>query len=242
MASKIDYFTPNHQETPIAVQSQVADGASHNGPGLFWLGGFKSSMDGSKATALASWASNKGLGCTRFDYSGHGASGGEFVSGTISTWLAESIAVFERYAHGPQIIIGSSMGGWLAMLLYRHLQAQSQSQLAHGLVLIAPAADMSEELMWKRFSPEVRRAIEEAGLTMGRDISVITHDDELSYLQNGQDVPIFTATRSSVRQAGTLLAEMIIQKINTPENTIAEHMLEAELVVGRSTGPAPNRT
>ncbi len=164
MSSKIDYFAPNDQDARIAVQSQVADGARHNEPGLFWLGGFKSSMDGSKATALAAWASESGLDCTRFDYSGHGASGGEFEGGTISTWLAESIAVFERYTSGPQIIIGSSMGGWLAMLLYRHLQARSQTQLAHALVLIAPAADMSEELMWKRFSPEVRRTIEETGV------------------------------------------------------------------------------
>ena len=147
MSSKIDYFAPNHQETRIAVQSLVADDASHNGPGLFWLGGFKSSMDGTKATALAKWAGERGLGCTRFDYSGHGASDGEFAGGTISRWLAESIAVFERYAKGPQILIGSSMGGWLAMLLYRHLQATGQAHLARALILIAPAADMTEELM-----------------------------------------------------------------------------------------------
>lgn len=87
----------------------------------------------------------------------------------------------------------------------------------------------------------VRRAIEEAGLVMGRDVSVITHDDDLSYLRNGQDVPIFTATRSSVRDAGTVVAEMLIARIETPDRAPRHRMLEAELVVGRSTGPAPER-
>lgn len=85
----------------------------------------------------------------------------------------------------------------------------------------------------------VRRAIEEAGLKMGKDISVITHDDDLSYLKNGQDVPIFTATRSSVRNAGRILAQMLIDRISDPLVPAQNALLEAELVVGRSTGPAP---
>ena len=83
----------------------------------------------------------------------------------------------------------------------------------------------------------VRRAIEEAGLKMGKDISVITHDDDLSYLKNGQDVPIFTATRSSVRKAGRILAQMLIDRISDPLVPAQNALLEAELVVGRSTGP-----
>ena len=83
----------------------------------------------------------------------------------------------------------------------------------------------------------IRRAIHEEGLEMGRDISVITHDDELSYLKNGQDIPIFTATRSSVRQAGQITAEMLITLIESPDKTPRNRLLEAELVVGRSTGP-----
>jgi LacI family transcriptional regulator len=85
----------------------------------------------------------------------------------------------------------------------------------------------------------VRRALEEAGMQMGRDISVIAHDDDLSYLKNGQDVPIFTATRSSVRDAGEMAAEMLIQRIKSPAAPVQTRLLEAELVVGRSTGPAP---
>ena len=87
----------------------------------------------------------------------------------------------------------------------------------------------------------VRRALNEAGLEMGKDISVIAHDDDLSYLKNGQDVPIFTATRSSVRQAGEMAAEMLIDRIKSPTSPVKTRLLEAELVVGGSTGPAPNR-
>ncbi len=85
----------------------------------------------------------------------------------------------------------------------------------------------------------VRRAIEGAGLTMGRDVSVIIHDDDLSYLPNGDDVPIFTATRSSVREAGRLVAEMLIDLVNDPTSTPRERLLEADLIIGQSTGPAP---
>src|SRR3954462_6234732 len=81
-------------------------------PGLFWLGGFKSDMVGTKAVALDAWAAERGRSCVRFDYSGHGESGGEFVDGTIGKWLEESVSVFKRFCSGPHIVIGSSMGGW----------------------------------------------------------------------------------------------------------------------------------
>ena len=134
------------------------------GPALLWLGGFKSEMTGIKASALDRWAQEVGRGIVRFDYSGHGESGGDFAAGTISRWLEESIAVFGAFCCGPQIVVGSSMGGWLALLLTREV-AQRQERLASiaGLVLIAPAVDFTEELMWKRSSPEVKRQIEETG-------------------------------------------------------------------------------
>ena len=87
-----------------------------------------------------------------------------------------------------------------------------------------------------------RRAIEDRGLVMGRDVSVVTHDDVLSYLQNGGDVPVFTSTRSSVREAGRLLAEMLITRLSDPDDTPHETLLEAELTLGQSTGPAPTDT
>ncbi len=86
-------------------------------PGLFWLGGFHSDMGGTKAVAVDACAAEKGLAATRFDYSGHGQSGGAFTDGTISRWLEESLAVFDRFTEGRQIVVASSMGGWLALLL-----------------------------------------------------------------------------------------------------------------------------
>ena len=133
-------------------------------PGLFWLGGFKSDMQSTKAVALDAWAAERKRACVRFDYSGHGESGGEFVHGTIGRWLEESVAVFKRFCAGPQVVIGSSMGGWMALLLARELgrRPASRASLA-GLVLIAPAPDFTEELMWKGFSSEARHQIETTG-------------------------------------------------------------------------------
>jgi pimeloyl-ACP methyl ester carboxylesterase len=144
----------------IAVRAR-AGGA----PGLFWLGGFNSDMQGTKALALDAWAAEHMRACVRFDYSGHGESGGAFIDGTIGRWLEESIAVFERFCAGPQVVIGSSMGGWMALLLAREIagRAASRASLA-GLVLIAPAPDFTEELMWKGFSPEARLEIETNGV------------------------------------------------------------------------------
>ena len=85
----------------------------------------------------------------------------------------------------------------------------------------------------------VRRAVEEAGLKTGRDVSIIIHDDDLSYMKNGADVAIYTATRSSVRQAGRIAAEMLIGMMRDPEGTPRERLLEAELIIGQSSGPAP---
>jgi pimeloyl-ACP methyl ester carboxylesterase len=134
-------------------------------PGLFWLSGFNSDMQGTKALTLDAWAAEHGRGCVRFDYSGHGSSGGAFIDGTIGRWLEESFAVFDRFCDGPQIVIGSSMGGWMALLLAREIarRGNGRASLA-GLVLIAPAPDFTEELMWKGFSPEIRQEIETKGV------------------------------------------------------------------------------
>jgi pimeloyl-ACP methyl ester carboxylesterase len=145
----------------IAVRAR-AGGA----PGLFWLSGFNSDMQGTKALALDTWAADHGRACIRFDYSGHGESGGAFIDGSIGRWLEETVAVFEQFCVGPQVVIGSSMGGWMALLLAREIARRrgiGRATLA-GLVLIAPAPDFTEELMWKGFSPEVRREIETKGV------------------------------------------------------------------------------
>ncbi len=136
------------------------------GPGLFWLSGYKSDMKGTKAAALARWAEDAGRAIVRFDYSGHGESGGVFTEGTIGRWLADALAVFEACCRGPQILIGSSMGGWLALLMVRALRQRQQIGPASvaGLVLIAPAVDFTEALMWKRFPPAIKRELEETGV------------------------------------------------------------------------------
>jgi pimeloyl-ACP methyl ester carboxylesterase len=153
----------------IAVRARddgAPAGAAPTGarPGLFWLGGFKSDMKGTKAEALAAFAADKGRGFVRFDYSGHGESPGDFADGTIGRWLEESLAVFTNFCRGPQVVIGSSMGGWLALLLARELRrAPTPPAGLAGMVLIAPAVDFTEELMWKKFTPAAKRELEESG-------------------------------------------------------------------------------
>jgi pimeloyl-ACP methyl ester carboxylesterase len=146
-----------------SIAVRVQPGAA---PGLFWLSGYKSDMKGTKAEALSRWAEQAGRACIRFDYSGHGESGGEFIDGTIGRWLADSLGVFDSFARGPQILIGSSMGGWLALLLVGAMRRRAQASPASiaGLVLIAPAIDFTEELMWKRFPPAIRKELEEKGV------------------------------------------------------------------------------
>jgi len=157
-------------ESPLpgrAIAVRAREGKSPaSGPGLFWLGGFKSDMKGTKAEALDRWAAEQGRACVRFDYSGHGESGGDFTAGTIGRWLEESIAVFTRFAQGPQVVVGSSMGGWLALLLARELRKLEGAPAMAGMVLIAPAVDFTEELMWKQFSDATKREIEEKGFWM----------------------------------------------------------------------------
>jgi pimeloyl-ACP methyl ester carboxylesterase len=142
------------------ITVRVREGKS---PGLFWLGGFKSDMKGTKAVALDQWAAAQARGCIRFDYSGHGESGGDFRAGTIGRWLEESVDVYRAFAKGPQVLIGSSMGGWLALLLAQRLRALADVPPLAGMVLIAPAVDFTEELMWKEFPAAVKKEIEEKG-------------------------------------------------------------------------------
>ncbi len=134
------------------------------GPGLLWLGGFKSDMTGTKAQALAAWAREHGRACVRFDYSGHGESGGLFAEGTIGRWLEDALAVFDAFCTGPQVLVGSSMGGWLALLMARELRRRvAGAATVAGLVLIAPAVDFTERLMWNKFPSDVKRLILDQG-------------------------------------------------------------------------------
>lgn len=136
--------------------------------GFFWLGGLKSDMQGGKAEALAALARETRRPSLRFDYSGHGKSGGVFTDGKISAWLAQALHMFTAHAPGKRIVVGSSMGGWLAMLMLEALR-RSQPKTADrvaGLILIAPAADMTADLMWDTFPPKARNAIRDKGVWM----------------------------------------------------------------------------
>ena len=133
--------------------------------GFFWLGGFMSDMRGTKATALGHLAQRRERSSVRFDYSGHGSSSGRLEDGTIGKWLDEALMIFREVAKGPRVLIGSSMGGWIALLLYRKLSQEAPEEAARirGMVLLAPAADMTEELMWKEFPEEAKKALMEQG-------------------------------------------------------------------------------
>ena len=127
-------------------------------PGVVWLGGFHSDMNGTKAQALDVWAEARGQAYLRFDYFGHGASSGAFRDGTITRWRDDALAVLDRLCDGPQVLVGSSMGAWIALLV-----ARARPDKLAALLLLAPAADFTEALVWPRMSPEIRAEIMERG-------------------------------------------------------------------------------
>ncbi|MEM8617338.1 MAG: alpha/beta hydrolase [Pseudomonadota bacterium] len=126
-----------------------------------WLSGFKSDMSGTKVTVLEDWAREAGHGFLAFDYSGHGLSDGAFTDGTISAWREDALSAISELTEGPLVLVGSSMGGWIALLA-----ALALVDRVKGLVLIAPAPDFTEKLMWPTFSAEQQAEIMEDGLTL----------------------------------------------------------------------------
>lgn len=128
------------------------------GPGMVFLGGFKSDMEGTKALWLEDWARAQRRAFLRFDYSGHGLSSGAFESGTIGDWAADARAVIETLTQGPQVLVGSSMGGWISLLV-----AGAMQERVAGLVTIAAAPDFTEDGMWAGFDAAQRRMLLEDG-------------------------------------------------------------------------------
>lgn len=126
-------------------------------PGVMWLGGFNSAMDGNKARALDAWAARKERAFVRFDYFGHGQSTGRFRDGTVSRWRDDAVAVIDHVTKGPQILVGSSMGAWIAFLM----EAMRPKRVA-GFLLIAPAIDFIES-MWANLSTDAKKQIEVTG-------------------------------------------------------------------------------
>jgi pimeloyl-ACP methyl ester carboxylesterase len=131
----------------LAYRRRSASGDGAKCPGVVFLGGFRSDMTGTKASTLDEFCHARGLSFLRFDYSGHGASGGDFLDGTISRWFADALAAFDRLTEGPQILVGSSMGGWIMLLV-----ALARPERIKGLVGLAPAPDFTEELIWRTLS------------------------------------------------------------------------------------------
>ncbi|OCX60973.1 alpha/beta hydrolase [Thioclava sp. SK-1] len=128
------------------------------GPGVVFLGGFRSDMEGTKALALEEWAQANGRAFLRFDYSGHGASDGVFEDGAIGDWLEDARDIITELTQGPQVLVGSSMGGWISLLLCREMAAR-----VAGLVTIAAAPDFTEDGYWASFSPEIKHKLESEG-------------------------------------------------------------------------------
>ncbi|CBI75734.1 conserved protein of unknown function [Bartonella clarridgeiae 73] len=145
------------EDTILAVRHHKGN----RSPGLIWLSGYRSDMLGSKATVVNSFAQKNGFSCLRFDYSGHGESEGDFFQGTISRWVKESLAVIEAYCEGPQILIGSSMGGWIAIRLAMMLAQKNKAPV--GMILIAPAPDFTQTLVEPALSAEELKMLEEKG-------------------------------------------------------------------------------
>lgn len=133
-------------------------------PGLVWLGGYRSDMVGTKAEALDQWAKENGHASCRHDYSGHGESGGEFIDGTISHWLEESLAVFDAKCNeGSHILVGSSMGGWVALRMVQELAKRGESHRLKALLLLAPAPDFPHELMKPELTDDQKSQLETRG-------------------------------------------------------------------------------
>lgn len=133
------------------------------GPGIIFLGGFRSDMTGTKAQALEAHCRKAGYPFVRFDYFGHGESSGKFTEGTIGRWVEDTITVLDEIAEGPQILVGSSMGGWIMLLT-----TLARPDRIAGLIGIAPAPDFTEMLIWQRYSDDARETLQRDGVFFER--------------------------------------------------------------------------
>jgi pimeloyl-ACP methyl ester carboxylesterase len=157
MPTFIYFKLENRPDVTIAYRRATAK--DRNLPGVMFCGGFKSDMTGTKASYLEAQCEQRGQGFVRFDYRGHGFSSGRFEDGCIGDWLDDAIEVFDNLTAGPQVLVGSSMGGWIALLL-----ALRRTDRVAGLVGIAPAPDFSEDVYKNVFGEEERRHLEKTGL------------------------------------------------------------------------------
>ena len=152
-------------------------------PGVMFCGGFMSDMTGTKATALEAHCRRTGRAYVRFDYAGHGESGGAFRDGTIGAWWDDALTVLDRVASGPQILVGSSMGGWIVLLL-----ALARPERVAGLVGVAAAPDFTEDLIWSTLDDEGRRTLAESGeIVMPCDYGEDPYPITMGLIEEGRD-------------------------------------------------------
>jgi pimeloyl-ACP methyl ester carboxylesterase len=162
----------DHETLALADGRRIAYRRSAGrGPGVVFLGGFRSDMTGTKAEFLEAWARARGQAFVRFDYGGHGASSGDFLDGTISGWAGDAQDVLARLTEGPQVLVGSSMGGWIALLVAGRMPGR-----VAGLVGIAAAPDFTEDAMWPAFD-----AAERAELLRRGRVEVASEYDDAPY-------------------------------------------------------------
>lgn len=157
-SQELDTDSPEFLEKPDGARLAYhkLEGRS---PGIVFCGGLASDMTGTKAMALEEHAKQTGQAFLRFDYQGHGQSSGKFIDGTIGLWHSDALAVFDALTDGPQIVVGSSMGGWQMLLL-----ARARPKQIAGLVGIAAAPDFTEDLMWNNFSDEIKETLRSEGV------------------------------------------------------------------------------
>ena len=158
-----------------------------NGPEVMFCGGFRSNMAGSKALALEAHCAARGRAFTRFDYRGHGESDGAFADATIGDWLEDTLAVLDRVAMGPVILVGSSMGAWIALLA-----ALARPDRVKGMVLVAPAIDFTETLIWERLPAADRAILERDGVWL-RESEYVEEPDRITLrlIEEGRDHLLF---------------------------------------------------
>lgn len=142
----------------LAYQQRIALSTKQSSAGIIFLGGFASDMTGTKATYIDDVCAKEGFGCLRFDYRGHGASSGQFEDGCISDWLDDALVVLDRLTEGPQVIVGSSMGGWIGLLL-----ARARPQRIAGFVGVAAAPDFTEDMILPVLTDAQRQALARDG-------------------------------------------------------------------------------
>lgn len=181
-------YLPRPDGTTLAYKQNVGHNDSGAELGYIWCGGLKSDMEGGKATTLHNWAARTHRAYTRFDYFGHGASGGRFRDGTISRWTEDTMAVIDELTTGPQIIIGSSMGAWTALRA-----ALLRPDRVKGLILIAPAPDFTEKLMWARFDEAIRTQIMQEGLYLEPSDYGDPYEISRALILDGRDCQIMDA-------------------------------------------------